>query len=287
MKKITTQRLVQVGLLTALSIVLSLWPKLPILPAVGWMKLEFSDVPILIGGFAFGPVYGGAIALCSALLEFFLTGETGWVGLVMNLCSTIIPVLIASAFYAHKKTRVRALVSLALFVLLQVLLMIPLNYFLGSLFFVGGETTVEAARAQVLSLMGWICLFNLIKSVANAVLIGLLYKSLSRTILSKELLSVPSDKLDARTLSRRRTAAVLYVIIGAVLAVLYLLLLVSFLFPNLLPFFTETFGDLGANLMGDANVLRMLLTVVLYALFGLLLAFMIVYNAILLRSTKK
>lgn len=287
MKKISTQRLVQVGLLTALSIVLSLWPKLPILPAVSWMKLEFSDVPILIGGFAFGPLYGGAIAVCSALLEFFLTGETGWVGLVMNLCSTTIPVLVASAIYAHKKTRGQAFLSLVLFVVVQVLVMIPLNYFLGSLFFVGGDTTAQQARSMVLSLMGWICLFNLIKSVANALLIAILYKSLSRTILSKDLLSAPTAEEDARMKRRRRITAWLFIGIGALLFVFYVLLLLCFLFPNLIPAFTEIFGDLAANLTGDASIWRKLLTSVLYGLFGLLLAFMIVYNAYLLKSMKK
>ena len=44
------RRMVQASLLTALAVILSIWPKFPILPAVSWMKFEFSDIPVLLGG---------------------------------------------------------------------------------------------------------------------------------------------------------------------------------------------------------------------------------------------
>lgn len=282
-----TLRLVQVGLLTALAILLNLWPKLPILPAVSWMKLEFSDVPVMIGGFAFGPVYGAAIAAVSALLEFFLTGETGWVGLVMNLISGALPALLAAAVYHRNRTRKGAAVSLVLFVISQVVLMIPLNYFLGSLFFTGSSTSYADARTMVWGLMGWIVLFNTIKSVANAVVIGLLYKSLSRTVLSKELLGGEQENDRSPVAFRRkRTAAVVCLVLGIALLLFTALLTVCLLVPTLFPAFSGTFQKLAANFQGG-NALRATVSILLYALFALLFLFLAVFGAVRLVRLKK
>lgn len=190
------RRLVQASLLTALAVILSIWPKFPIFPAVSWMKFEFSDIPVLLGGFALGPVFGLAIAVLKALLNALFTGDSNYIGLVMNIVSTGLPTVIAALFYRHKKTRVRAYIALGLFLLSQILVMIPMNYFVGSLNFVlfFGVPNYADARAMMAKLLGWVALFNLIKGSATALVTAFVYKPLSRTVLSKELLMPKKDK---------------------------------------------------------------------------------------------
>lgn len=189
------RRMVQASLLTALAVILSIWPKFPLFPAVSWMKFEFSDIPVLLGGFSLGPVFGLAIAVLKALLNAVFSGDWNYIGLVMNIVSTGVPTLVAALLYRQKKTRARAYVSLVLFLLTQIAVMIPMNYFFGSLNFMlfFGVPTYEAARASMAPLLGWVALFNLVKGAATVVVTAIVYKPLSRTVLSKDLL-MPKDR---------------------------------------------------------------------------------------------
>lgn len=192
------RRMVQASLLTALAVVLSIWPKFEIFPAVRWMKLEFSDIPVLLGGFALGPWFGVAIAVVKALLNAVFTGDWNLIGLVMNIVSTGIPTMVVSLLYQQKKTRIRAYFSLGLFLLTQIVVMIPLNYFFGSLNFMlhFNVPTYEAARGAMAKLLGWVALFNLIKGGCTVFVTAFIYKPLSRTVLSKDLL-MPKGSNDA------------------------------------------------------------------------------------------
>ena len=192
------RRMVQASLLTALAVILSIWPKFPIFPAVSWMKFEFSDIPVLLGGFALGPWFGAAIAVLKALLNALFTGDSNYIGLIMNIVSTGIPTMLAALVYQHRKTRGQAYLSLGLFLLSQVLLMVPMNYFVGSLNFVlfFGVPTYAAARAAMAPLLGWVALFNLIKGGCTVFVTAFIYKPLSRTVLSKDLL-MPKGSNDA------------------------------------------------------------------------------------------
>lgn len=190
------RRMVQASLLTALAVILSIWPKFPLFPAVSWMKFEFSDIPVLLGGFSLGPVFGLAIAVLKALLNAVFTGDWNYIGLIMNIVSTGIPTVAASLLYNQNKTRVRAYISLGVFLLTQIAVMVPMNYFFGSLNFMlfFGVPTYGEALAAMAPLLGWVALFNLIKGAATTVVTAIVYKPLSRTVLSKELLAPKEGK---------------------------------------------------------------------------------------------
>ncbi len=190
------RRMVQASLLTALAVILSIWPKFPLFPAVSWMKFEFSDIPVLLGGFALGPWFGLAIAILKAGLNAVFTGDWNYIGIIMNIVSTGIPTVAASLLYQRKKTRKRAYFSLGLFLLVQIVVMIPMNYFVGSLNFMlfFGVPTYEASRAAMAPLLGWVALFNLIKGSATVLVTAFVYKPLSRTVLRKDLLTPKARK---------------------------------------------------------------------------------------------
>ncbi|MGH2248474.1 ECF transporter S component, partial [Enterococcus faecalis] len=46
----------------------------PIMPAFSFLKIDFSDIPILLGMFLYGPLAGVITAFVRSLLHLFLTG---------------------------------------------------------------------------------------------------------------------------------------------------------------------------------------------------------------------
>ena len=73
MQKRSTKKLVGVAMLGALAAVVMLF-SFPIIPAIPFLKIDFSDVPILIGMFLYGPSGGISIALVRSLLHYVQTG---------------------------------------------------------------------------------------------------------------------------------------------------------------------------------------------------------------------
>ena len=59
----------QIGMLSAIATVLMLF-EIPLPFAPSFYEIDFSEVPILIGSFAMGPLAGAAIELIKILLNF-------------------------------------------------------------------------------------------------------------------------------------------------------------------------------------------------------------------------
>ena len=81
--------------------------------APGFYKLDFSEVPVMIGGFLLGPVGAVVIEVVKILLKLVVKGtSTAFVGDLANFvvgCAFVIP---ASIIYHANKTRKNALLGL-------------------------------------------------------------------------------------------------------------------------------------------------------------------------------
>ncbi|SDJ93453.1 ECF transporter S component [Natronincola ferrireducens] len=112
-KVFSTSNLVKMSILAIFSYVLMLvsFP-LPIFP--GFLKLDLSDVPPLIGGFALGPVAGMLIQLIKNILHFITKTSTGGVGELSNFIVGSSYVITASFIYHLKKDRTHAIVGVIL-----------------------------------------------------------------------------------------------------------------------------------------------------------------------------
>ena len=76
--KINARMIAAIGVLTAVAVVLQyIEISIPIMP--GFIKLDFSDLPELLGAFAFGPVVGIIIAFLKNLIHL-LVSQSGFVG---------------------------------------------------------------------------------------------------------------------------------------------------------------------------------------------------------------
>lgn len=68
-----TQRLVGIACLAALAFILMLF-EFPIIPVASYLKIDFSDVPVLLGGYIYGPVGGIMIAVLKCLIHAMVNG---------------------------------------------------------------------------------------------------------------------------------------------------------------------------------------------------------------------
>lgn len=110
-KIFNTRKIVMIGMFSAIASVLMLFEiQMPFAPF--FYKLDFSELPALIGTFAFGPVAGVMIEFCKIILKLlFKSTSTAFVGELANFavgCSFILP---ASVIYCFKKNKMTAMVG--------------------------------------------------------------------------------------------------------------------------------------------------------------------------------
>ena len=190
MKNRKVNWIVKVAMLGAVATVLMLFEfPIPFI-APGFYKLDFSEVPVLVGGFAMGPLAGVAIEAVKILLNFLINGTiTGGVGELSNFVLGAIFVLPAAISYKKSKTRKSALVGLITGGVLMVILGIFTNAFIMIPLY-SKFMPLEAILAQAASI--WpavdsvfdfvlLCVvpFNIVKAILVSVITMALYKRLS------------------------------------------------------------------------------------------------------------
>lgn len=110
-KIFTTRKMAMIGMFSALATILMIL-EIPVFFTPGFYKLDFSELPALVGGYAFGPVAGVMIEFCKILLKLMTKGtSTAMVGELANFvvgCSFILP---ASFLYWLKKSKKSAIFS--------------------------------------------------------------------------------------------------------------------------------------------------------------------------------
>lgn len=127
--KFTTQVLCFVGLFGALSAILMMF-KIPLFFAPAFMKLDFAELPCILGGFMFGPLPGIAIVCVKLLLNVLINGsDSMYVGEISNLLLSSTYVLTASLLYRGHKTKKRAASALVVSVLVTSVVSVLSNTF--------------------------------------------------------------------------------------------------------------------------------------------------------------
>jgi len=183
--------MVQIGMLGAVSVVLMMF-EFPLWFAPGFYKIDFSEVPVLIGTFAMGPVAGVMIELIKVILHLLLKGSTtAGLGDAANFligCSLILP---AGIIYKRIKTRKGALIGMATGTLILITIGSFLNAFVllpvyAKAFGLPMETLVgmgSAVNPAITNVTTFILLavapFNLLKGVVVSVITYGLYKYVS------------------------------------------------------------------------------------------------------------
>ncbi len=126
---LTTKTIAKCAILGAIAAILMLieFP-LPIAPS--FYKFDFSEVAVLMGGFALGPLAAVLIEGVKVLLNFLFNGTiTMGVGELANFiigCAFAVP---ASIIYQKNKTKKGALIGMVVGTLVMTVVGIVLNYF--------------------------------------------------------------------------------------------------------------------------------------------------------------
>lgn len=95
-----------------------------------FIKIDLSDIPALIGGFAMGPVAGIAVELVKCILTFFVRGTTtGGVGELSNFIVGALFVGLSAKFYSRHRTYRGAVIGLLLGVVGMTVVATLSNYF--------------------------------------------------------------------------------------------------------------------------------------------------------------
>ena len=153
-----------------------------------FIKMDRSELPALIGGFALGPVAGVTVCLVKNLLHLIQT-QTGGVGELSNFILGASFVLPASLIYMKKKTRKTAIIaSIAGAVIMAVVSVFSNYYIVYPVYtkFMPMEAILEAYRAirpSAGGLMECLITFNMpftfVKGMISVLITMLVYKKLS------------------------------------------------------------------------------------------------------------
>ena len=97
------------ALLSAMAYVLA-FVEFPVPLSPSFARMDLSDLPALIGAFAFGPISGLLIELVKNTLQL-LTTSTGGIGEIANFLMGASYVVTAGVIYKHQKTKKTALLA--------------------------------------------------------------------------------------------------------------------------------------------------------------------------------
>ena len=192
MKKDTTRNLTVAAMLSAVAFILMFieFPIPMLIPA--FIKMDFSDLPALLGAFALGPVYGVIISFMKNLLHIVIKGtSTACVGELSNFILGAIFSAVAGYIYKHHKSRKTAIIGAVAGAVAMGVLSVPSNYFVVypayvQFYHMPLEAILgmyQAILPSADSLIKCLILFNLpftlVKGLLDAVLCMLIYKPLS------------------------------------------------------------------------------------------------------------
>jgi len=112
MRKDTTHNLTVAAMLSAVAFILMFieFPIPMLIPS--FVKMDFSDLPALLGAFALGPVYGVVISFMKNLLHIVVKGtSTACVGELCNFMLGAVFSAVAGFIYKHHKSRKTAILG--------------------------------------------------------------------------------------------------------------------------------------------------------------------------------
>lgn len=191
----TARRMAYIAIFTAISLALR-FLQFTILPAVSFLKFDFSDAIIMICAYALGPTAG----LISCVLKEVIYGffsQSAFIGELANIIVVIPYILIPSIMYKKHKGIKSVILWLSVACVVRTAWSFPVNMFLTFPAFLGSNW--PKGMSMFLDNWHWVTLFNLIKVVILSVLVMLLYKSVSKLI---HMLNDKFDELRERKSSK-------------------------------------------------------------------------------------
>lgn len=199
MKKhfLSTKQISIIAIMSALAGVLMVFDFPLTFIAPSFYRLDFSDLPCVIGTFSLGPLYGVLIEIIKILIKLLIKPtSTAFVGELSNLLCGISYVYVAGIVYNKHHNKKGALISLIVGTLVCVFLSVFINYFITIPFYVN---FYRISLDEIINLgklifpfiynkLSFVCvcvlLFNTIKMTIVSIITYLIYKKISNLIKS-------------------------------------------------------------------------------------------------------
>lgn len=187
-----TRTLVEIGMLGAIATVLMLFEfPIPFI-APPFYEMDLSEVPVLVGAFALGPLAGATIELIKILINLLINGTaTAFVGEIGNYligCAFIIP---ASIIYKRHKSKRNALAGMIIGTITMTVFGCFLNAYVllptyAAAFGMPIDTIIgmgSSINANITNVMTFVVIavapFNIIKGIVVSLITMLIYKHIS------------------------------------------------------------------------------------------------------------
>ena len=197
MKRIDTRTIAVIGILSAFAAALMfIETMVPFTP--GFLKLDVSELPVMLGTFALGPVAGVVIELLKNLIHFLMKSSTGGVGELANFIVGTAFLVPAGLIYRRRKDKTHALAGMAVGTVSMALVGAAVNYWflipvyvsvmgfpLDAIIGMGTAALPAITDLGTLILYG-IVPFNLFKGMVISVLTLLVYKRVSPLLHKKK-----------------------------------------------------------------------------------------------------
>lgn len=189
MKNIKLQKITRIAMLAAISALL-MYFDFPLWFSPNFYKLDFSELPVLIGAFALGPVSGIVIEAVKVFIVFLVKGSsTGGVGEVSNFLIGLSFVLPAAYVYKFNKTKTSAIVGMvtgtviltAVGGVLNAFVLIPLySKFIPLEQIIQMANKLNSSINNITTLILFAVVpFNLVKGILVSILTTFIYKRIS------------------------------------------------------------------------------------------------------------
>ena len=164
------KKMTRMAILIAVSIVMVYVVHFPIFPQVAFLEYDPADIPVLIAGFAYGPVAGIIVTIIASIIQgMTVSAASGIYGIIMHILATSALVSVSSLFYKRHKSKRNAVVALVFGSVAMVIVMTLANLVITPYF-------MQVDVSVVVALMPFIVLFNVIKATINSLVTFILYK---------------------------------------------------------------------------------------------------------------
>ncbi|MHC1681679.1 MAG: ECF transporter S component [Clostridiaceae bacterium] len=181
--------LIKISLLSVIAfVIMFIEVAVPIFPS--FLKLDFSDLPALIGAFSLGPVAGVLIELLKNVLHsIFKGGETAFIGELANFVVGGTLVFVAGAIHKRGKNFTSAIIGLVVGTIVMSIVACVFNYFVLLPFYektgfpisaiIAMSAAVNGKINSLFTLILYVFLpFNLLKGLIASVITLAVYKKI-------------------------------------------------------------------------------------------------------------
>ena len=190
-RRALTRMMVGSGMLAAVAVVLQTFLEFPIPTLIpSFIKFDLSDLPALVGAFAYGPVSGIAIELIKNLIHCAVS-KSATVGELSNFILGATFVAVAGLIYKKNKTKKTALIGGVVGAIVMGIMSFPSNLYVVYPFYYSVGYSKDAVLGAYQVIMPTVktipqCLlvfnvpFTIIKGLVCVIVTMLIYKPLSR-----------------------------------------------------------------------------------------------------------